>query len=97
MTKKTAFLSDPMCSANWAMRSRIVGLDQVRPVAKKICKGRKTVVYTVHHVQSSIDTQGRSEMSSVADGLYSSDDSDSVNMVRITDKGSCSRCVIVEL
>jgi len=29
--------------------------------------------------------------------LYSSDDSDGVNMVRITDKGNCSRCVTVDV
>jgi len=29
--------------------------------------------------------------------LYSSDDSNGVNMVRITDKSSCSRCVTVDV
>jgi len=33
----------------------------------------------------------------LVDSLYSSDESDGVNLVRIADKGSCSHCVTVEV
>ena len=51
----------------------------------------------LHRVQSKTDSQGSSSTSSLVDALYSSDDTDGVNLVRITDKGSCSRCVTVEV
>ena len=51
----------------------------------------------LQRVQSSTETQGRSDTSSLADALYSSDDLDGVTLVRITDKGSRSHCVAIEV
>ena len=47
-------------------------------------------------MQASTDSQGSDGLLGLVDSLYS-DDSDGVNLVKITDKGSCSRCVTLEV
>jgi len=51
----------------------------------------------LHRVQSKADTQGSSNTVGLLNDLYSSGDSDDVNMVKIIDNSSCSHCVTVEV
>ena len=93
-TERTGFPSGAMCTTSWAMWQRSADLDPAKAMVREAGKGIKTMVYSKYKpaptVKEVIGLLG------LVDSLYS-DDSDGLNLVRITDKGSCSHYVTVEV